>query len=191
VRLAAPRRGARAADRFAIRPYPKELERSVTLRDGTVVKMRPIRPEDARAMQRAFLKMTPEDRRMRLFTPMRELRDDLAARASAIDYDRELALVIEDPAQPGDLWGGARIVADPDGTTAEYAVSTRSDAQRRGVGEASLRAILECAKERGIRTVHGAVLRENAPMRALARRLGFRELRNPDDPETVRTVIDL
>jgi acetyltransferase len=153
--------------------------------------MRPIRPEDARAMQRAFLKMTPEDRRMRLFTPMRELRDDLAARASAIDYDRELALVIEDPAQPGDLWGGARIVADPDGTTAEYAVSTRSDAQRRGVGEASLRAILECAKERGIRTVHGAVLRENAPMRALARRLGFRELRNPDDPETVRTVIDL
>jgi acetyltransferase len=191
VRLATPRGEARAADRFAIRPYPKELERSITLRDGTVATMRPIRPEDARAMQRAFLKMTPEDRRMRLFTPMRELRDDLAARACAIDYDRELALVIEDPAQPGDLWGGARIVADPDGATAEFAVSTRSDAQHRGVGEASLRAILQCAKERGIKTVHGAVLRENAPMRALARRLGFREVRNPDDPETVRTVIDL
>jgi len=191
VRLAAPRRGARPADRFAIRPYPRELERAVTLRDGTVATMRPIRPEDARAMQRAFLKMTPQDRRLRLFTPMRELRDDLAARACAIDYDRELALVIEDPAEPGDLWGGARIVADPDGATAEYAVSTRSDAQRRGVGEASLRAILKCAKERGIKTVHGAVLRENAPMRALARRLGFREVRNPDDPETVRTVIDL
>jgi len=191
VRLAAPRRGARPADRFAIRPYPKELERSVTLRDGTVVTMRPIRPEDARAMQRAFLKMTPQDRRMRLFAPMAELRDDVAARATAIDYDRELALVIEDPAQPGDLWGGARIVADPDGTTAEYAVSTRSDAQHRGVGEAALRAILQCARERGIRTVYGVVLLENAPMRALARRLGFREVRTPEDPETVRTVIDL
>ncbi|MCC6608941.1 MAG: bifunctional acetate--CoA ligase family protein/GNAT family N-acetyltransferase [Burkholderiales bacterium] len=191
VRIAAQRRGAQAAARFAIRPYPKELERSVTLRDGTVVKMRPIRPEDARAMQRAFLRMTPEDRRMRLFTPMRELRDDLAARASAIDYDRELALVIEDPAQPGELWGGARIVADPDGTTAEYAVSTRSDAQGRGVGEAAVRAILQCAKERGIRTVQGVVLRENAPMRALARRLGFRELRDADEPDTVWTVMDL
>ncbi len=128
---------------------------------------------------------------MRLFTPMRELRDDLAARASAIDYDRELALVIEDPAQPGELWGGARIVADPDGTTAEYAVSTRSDAQGRGVGEAAVRAILQCAKERGIRTVQGVVLRENAPMRALARRLGFRELRDADEPDTVWTVMDL
>lgn len=191
ARLATPRRGARAADRFAIRPYPKELERSITLRDGTVVNMRPIRPEDARAVQRAFLKMSPQDRRMRLFTPVRELRDDLAARATAIDYDRELALVIEDPTQPGDLWGGARVVADPDGATAEYAVSTRSDVQRRGIGEVSLNAVLDYARSRGIRTVYGAVLRENASMRALARRLGFRETRNPDDPETVRTVIDL
>jgi len=191
ARLAPPRRGARAADRFAIRPYPKELERTVTLRDGTAVRMRPIRPEDARAMQRAFLRMTPQDRRMRLFTSMSELRDDLAARGTAIDYDRELALVVEDPAQPGELWGGARIVADPDGATAEYAVSTRSDVQRRGVGEASLRAILDYARERGIKAVYGIVLRENAPMRDLARRVGFRETRTPDDPETVRTVIDL
>ncbi|MCL4799876.1 MAG: GNAT family N-acetyltransferase [Burkholderiales bacterium] len=146
---------------------------------------------DARAMQRAFLRMTAQDRRMRLFTSMSELRDDLAARGTAIDYDRELALVVEDPTQPGELWGGARIVADPDGATAEYAVSTRSDVQRRGVGEASLRAILDYARERGIKTVYGIVLRENAPMRDLARRVGFRETRTPDDPETVRTVIDL
>ncbi|MCZ7565801.1 MAG: GNAT family N-acetyltransferase [Burkholderiales bacterium] len=191
AQLVPSRGGARPADRFAIRPYPRELERTLTLRDGTAVRMRPIRPEDARAMQRAFLRMTPLDRRMRLFAPMRELRDDLAVRGTAIDYDRELALVIEDPTQPGELWGGARIVADPDGATAEYAVSTRSDVQRRGIGEVSLRAVLDYARARGIETVHGIVLRENAPMRDLARRLGFRETRTPDDPETVRTVIDL
>src|SRR5215472_4792253 len=33
-------------DRFAIRPYPKELEGYAALRDGTRVHLRPIRPED-------------------------------------------------------------------------------------------------------------------------------------------------
>jgi acetyltransferase len=190
LRLAKTRRGARGVDRLAIRPYPKALEQSVRLRNGTVARMRPIRPDDARAMQRAFLKMTPEDRRMRLFTPVSALRDDLAARHTAIDYDREMALVIEDPEHPGELWGGARIVADPDGGTAEYAVSTRSDVQRRGIGETALRAILAYAAERGIRTVHGSVLRENTAMRGLAKRMGFRETRDPDDPASVLTVID-
>jgi len=190
VRLAKTHHGARGADRLAIRPYPKSLERTVRLRDGTHVRMRPIRPEDARAMQRAFLKMTPEDRRMRLFTPVNELRDDLAARHTAIDYDREMALVIEDPVHPGELWGGARIVADPDGVTADYAVSTRSDVQRRGIGDTALRAVLAYAGERGIQVVRGSVLRENAAMRALARRVGFREIRDPDDPACVLTEID-
>jgi acetyltransferase len=190
LRLAKSRRGARGAERLAIRPYPKALEQAVRLRDGTNVRMRPIRPEDARAMQSAFLRMTPEDRRMRLFTPTSVLRDDLAARHTAIDYDREMALVIEDPGHPGELWGGARIVADPDGSTAEYAVSTRSDVQRRGIGETALRAILAYAAERGIRTVRGSVLRENAAMRGLAKRIGFRETRDPDDPACVLTLID-
>jgi len=190
VRLAKSPRGRSGPDRLAIRPYPKALERTIRLRDGTEARMRPIRPEDARAMQSAFLKMTPEDRRMRLFTPANALRDDLAARGTAIDYDREMALVIEDPAHPGELCGGARIVIEPDGTTADYAVSTRSDAQRRGIGETALRAVLAYAAERGVRTVRGSVLRENTAMRALAKRVGFRETRDPDDPACVRTLID-
>src|SRR5262249_3564599 len=44
--LAAERRGPSGHPRFAIRPYPKEWERHVTLRDGTNVFIRPLRPED-------------------------------------------------------------------------------------------------------------------------------------------------
>src|SRR5262245_33482791 len=40
------RPGPSGNSRFAIRPYPKEWERPVTLRDGTAVLIRPIRPED-------------------------------------------------------------------------------------------------------------------------------------------------
>ena len=44
--LEAAPRGARGHPRFAVRPYPKEWERHVTLRDGTAIFVRPIRPED-------------------------------------------------------------------------------------------------------------------------------------------------
>ena len=36
--------------RFAIRPYPKEWERHVTLQDGTALLVRPVRPEDEIAL---------------------------------------------------------------------------------------------------------------------------------------------
>ena len=62
--------------------------------------------------------------------------------------------------------------------------------QRRGIGETALRAILAYAAARGIRIVRGSVLRENAAMRALARRVGFREGRDPNDPACVLTEID-
>ncbi len=39
-------RGALGHPRFAIRPYPKEWERHATLRDGTAIFVRPVRPED-------------------------------------------------------------------------------------------------------------------------------------------------
>ena len=46
----AARAAPRGHPRFAIRPYPKEWERHVTLRDGTAIFVRPVRPEDERAL---------------------------------------------------------------------------------------------------------------------------------------------
>src|SRR5205823_2525793 len=47
VSAADVRRG-RGHPRFAIRPYPQEWERHITLRDGTGVFVRPLRPQDER-----------------------------------------------------------------------------------------------------------------------------------------------
>jgi acetyltransferase len=99
--------------------------------------------------------------------------------------------VIEDPKDPEQLWGGARIVADPDNVEAEFSVTVRSDLKGRGVGAVTLSRILDYAATRGIESVWGSVLAENQPMLRLAERLGFRCKRDPDDPEVMKCVIDL
>jgi acetyltransferase len=182
---------SRASRPLAIQPYPAELEQKLALWDGREVLLRPIRPEDASAHQRAFAASAEEDRRMRYFTSLRELSDEAAARSTQIDYDREMALVAVDPAEPTELLGGARIIADPDNLTAEFAVSVRSSMKGTGLGPLALGRILDYAWERGIKQVWGTVLRENKPMIAVAERLGFRKERDPDDPECVKMVIDL
>ncbi|QLH39605.1 MAG: GNAT family N-acetyltransferase [Defluviicoccus sp.] len=172
VRLA-PFEGA-VETRLAIRPYPSELEKHVAARDGRELLLRPIRPEDEPALRTFVRELTPEDRRLRFFSHVKELDARLAARLTQIDYDREMALVLTDPsANDTAILGVMRISADPDGAHAEYAGAVRSDLKGLGLGRLLLQEICECARRRGIGEVWGEVLAENAPMLALVRKLGF------------------
>jgi acetyltransferase len=54
------------AGRFAIRPYPRELEETVDF-DARQIVLRPIRPEDEPSHRALLSKLRPEDRRMRFF----------------------------------------------------------------------------------------------------------------------------
>ena len=177
------RPGADGGARLAVRPYPRELEQTATLRDGREIRLRPIRPEDASTLQQLFHSLTPEDRRKRMFSSMSELPDELAARLTQIDYDREMVLVALDPDNPDLFWGGARIAADADNRRAEYSVTIRSDKQGLGLGRICFERVLDYARSRGIEEVWGTVLAENEGMLGLAGRLGFTRRRDPDSPE--------
>src|SRR6202011_3137889 len=56
--------------RFAVRPYPKEWERTIRLGDGHEVFVRPVRPDDEALMRAFFTKVTMEDVRLRFFAPV-------------------------------------------------------------------------------------------------------------------------
>ncbi|HEX6011051.1 MAG TPA: GNAT family N-acetyltransferase, partial [Geminicoccaceae bacterium] len=140
----------------------------------------PIRPEDIPAVKEVFDALTPEDRRRRLFSSMREIPDEFAARLTQIDYDREMVLVALDPGDPSRFWGGARVAADADNRRAEYSVTVRSDKQGLGLGRTCLERVLDFAGKRGIEEVWGSVLAENEGMLGLAGRLGFERHRDPD-----------
>jgi len=78
---------------MAIHPYPIELVADVPLRDGTVLHVRPIMPEDAE-LERAFVHgLSEQTRYFRFFYRLHELTPAMLARFTQVDYDRELALV--------------------------------------------------------------------------------------------------
>ena len=60
---AGPAAIGRRHPRFAIRPYPKELEQRTKLQDGTPLLVRPVRPEDEPLYPPFLQRVTPEDLR--------------------------------------------------------------------------------------------------------------------------------
>lgn len=172
-----------AEERLAIRPYPAALEKPVTSRAGKPLRIRPIRPEDEPALQAFVRAQSPEDRRLRFFSHVKELDHRMAARLTQIDYDREMALVLIDPAAAEtEILGVMRISADADGARAEYAGAVRSDLKGEGFGRLLLEEIIAYAARRGIGEVWGEVLRENGPMLGLVRKLGFAIKKSAEDP---------
>lgn len=188
----APAQGE-ATGRLAIRPYPKELERTIPLPDGRTFHMRPILPEDEPVLQAMVRRMRPEDRRLRFFQPIKELSHDMAARLTQLDYDREMAFVMtgEGVAGKADIWGVVRLNADPDLEKAEYAIALDPSMTGLGLGPMLMRCIIEYARKRGIRELYGEVLRENESMLKLNRALGFVVKAETDDPGLVRVSLPL
>ncbi|MFO1083735.1 MAG: bifunctional acetate--CoA ligase family protein/GNAT family N-acetyltransferase [Reyranellaceae bacterium] len=167
--VAPPVAGQERGARFAIRPYPVELDAEIVHR-GQSLRIRPIRPDDESLLQAFVRGLTPEDVRLRFFGPMRELTHEMAARLTQIDYDREMAFLLLDGQE---LQGVGRLAADPGFEEAEFALVIASDRQGRGYGRLLLEHVLHYAKARGIARVVGNVLRENHRMLDLAKHLGF------------------
>jgi acetyltransferase len=160
--------------RFAIRPYPKELEQQIDWH-GRKLLIRPIRPEDETTLADLIVSLDPEDSRMRFFGTMRKLPRSQLARFTQIDYDREIALVaIERDADGVERsLGEARMVADPDNAAAEFAILVASDVKGGGLGRQLMESLIDCARKRGIGVLRGETLNENQRMQDLARKLGF------------------
>lgn len=181
---------AAPGQRLAICPYPRELERSASLRDGSHIWLRPIRPEDEPLLHDVVSHMSPEDLRFRFFAPLKEMSHQLAARLSQIDYDREMAIIALAP-EDGTALGAARFSADPDNLNAEFAIALRSDFKHQGIGRLLMGRLIEIARKRGIGALQGDVLRDNERMLAFCRELGFTISSHPDAAELVRATLKL
>ena len=185
IRLRADDEPARA---LAIRPYPRELERTEGLRDGRAFLLRPIRPEDEDALRAFGAKLDREDVRMRFFAPLATLTHEMAARLTQIDYDRQMAFIAV--GGNGGIWGVVRLSSDPDNVGAEFAIIVRSDLKGSGLGRLLMLRIIDYARQRGLAELEGLVLRENSTMLDFSRGLGFR-ITGSGDPTVVRVVLDL
>ncbi|MBA1145571.1 bifunctional acetate--CoA ligase family protein/GNAT family N-acetyltransferase [Ectothiorhodospiraceae bacterium WFHF3C12] len=193
IRIASPGRGADRYGHLAVHPYPSHLVKRTQLPDGTDIVIRPIRPEDAER-ERAFIdSLSPEAKYYRFMENLRELSPAMLARFTQIDYDRELALIAVrmDGLDEAEQLGVARYNIDPDGETCEFALVVADTVRRQGLGTRLMMDLMESARARGLREIHGDVLSENRKMLKLMRQLGFAVLTSPDDAGVKRVTRDL
>lgn len=179
--------------RLAIRPYPRELEETLPLPDGSTLLIRPVRPEDEPALIAGFARLSTEDIRMRFMHTVKELTHADAARLTQLDYDREMALgaVRQRPGQPPEGCGVARVVGDAERERAEFAIILLRDAVGMGLGSLLLRRLIHYAREQGFRELFGEILRENEPMLMLCRAMGFTTTPCPQDHGVIIATLAL
>ena len=174
---------------LAIPPYPEALIEHCEARGERLI-IRPIRPEDATQHGAFFARLSAEDIRYRFFTAMRELSPEMMARLTQIDYDREMAFVAIREIT-GETVGVARLIAESDGTSGEFAVIVQPDLKGKGLASRLMQRLIDWARARGMAAVVGQVLADNAPMLAFVRRLGFSVRRLPEEPDVMEARLDL
>ena len=149
-------------------------------RNGLPVLIRPIRPADEPILAAFQAKLSPEDIRFRFLAPRKEFSHKTNARFTQIDYARAMAFVALSMDQT-EMWGVARLAADPDYVSAEYAVIVRSDLKGRGLGWTLMHHLIRYAESEGLRDLHGDVLAANERMLKMCRELGFEIEADPED----------
>lgn len=180
-----------SSDRYAhmaIYPYPTHLVSNWQLSDGTDVVIRPIRPEDAVLTQEFVHNLSEESRYSRFMNSVQELSETMLVRFTQIDYSREMALlaVIEEQDKEIEL-GVARFAINPDGESCEFALVVADCMRGKGLGNKLMIALMDAARSKGLKVMEGEVLKDNASMLKLMRRLGFSVETSADD-DSIKSI---
>ena len=153
------------------RSYPAELERTVALRNGARVRLRPIRPADEPRLVALYERLSAVTAYRRFFTLMETLPSELAHHFANVDYRRRLALAAERPAgEMPAVIAVARLEPTERPTTAELALVVEDAWQRIGLGAILLAQILQAGEQRGIDDFRADVLTTNDAMLGLLAR---------------------
>ncbi|MPZ53522.1 MAG: GNAT family N-acetyltransferase [Acidimicrobiia bacterium] len=159
--------------------YPSEYEMDVVLRDGKGVRVRPITPDDARALGEFFEKMGEESRYFRYFGVKESLSEAELKYFANVDYFDRMALVA---VEGGELVAVARYDRlDDDETSAEVAFDVIDEQQGRGLGTELLQLLTNFARQRGIDTFRAFVLADNRRMMRVFRNSGYEMGRTMED----------
>ncbi len=180
--------------RPAIRPYPTQYISRLTLKDGMLVKIRPIRPEDEPLVVKFHETLSDRSVYFRYFHLLklsRRISHERLTRTCFIDYDREMALVVEyaNP-QTGDrhILGFGRLIKLHGTNEAEFGLLVADPFQHRGLGTELLSRLLQVGRDEKLSRISADILPGNVEMQRLCEKFGFRLQRTED---VVKAEIDL
>ncbi|HUP04324.1 MAG TPA: bifunctional acetate--CoA ligase family protein/GNAT family N-acetyltransferase, partial [Bryobacteraceae bacterium] len=163
----------------AIRAYPSRYIAKWTMKDGTPVCIRPIRPEDEPTMVKFHETLSERSVYLRYFHLMnleQRITHERLTRICFIDYDREMALVAE---RRNPETGDAEILAvgrmtKVHGTNdGEVAVLVSDTWQGRGLGKELLSRLMVVGADEKLSKLTADILPDNRDVMRICEKLGF------------------
>ncbi|MBO3084193.1 bifunctional acetate--CoA ligase family protein/GNAT family N-acetyltransferase [Cellulomonas fengjieae] len=173
-------------------PYPAAWEADVVLHDGSTTHVRPMRPDDADALQAFHVGQSQRSTYLRFFAQMERLSERDLDRLVNVDHVDRVALVaVSASADQGadQIIGVARYDrSGPD--EAEVAFNVADAHQGRGLGSVLLEHLAAAARERGVRRFVAEVLPQNGRMISVFKEAGY-EVRQRTEDGVVAVAFDI
>ncbi len=157
--------------------YPVLAEADVVLRDGSVCRLRPIKPSDADGIRRFHAGQSDESIYLRFFAPMRTLSDRDIKRFTEVDYHDRMALV----ATVRDEIIGIGRYDRVSEHSAEVAFNISDDYHGKGIGSVLLEHLAALAQYRDINAFEAEVLPHNRKMLTVFAEAGYKVDRHIED----------
>jgi acetyltransferase len=182
--------------RLAIRPYPKQYVRPGKMKNGEDILVRPIRPEDEPLLIKLHQALSERTVYLRYFQPLKlsqRTAHERLTRICFIDYDREMALVVEHKKQEDgnpEIIAIGRLSRVRGRDDAEMAVLVDDRFQHLGLGTELYHRLIEVARDERMTSVVSTILSENREMQAICHKLGFHLQADLEDG-TVQAVLKL
>lgn len=137
----------------------------VRLRNGLMVTIRAIRPDDRGRLKSAFENLDAKSIYTRFFGFKKELTSAELEAATSVDFKSTVALVATiGSGETETIIAGARYVTDKSGTAAEVAFTVEEDYQGLGLATLLLKELRDIARARGLVRFEAEVLSANASM---------------------------
>ena len=195
VVLYGPEVRAEDLPRPAIRPYPIKYVKPWNLKNGDAVTIRPIRPEDEPLLVKLHQALSERSVYLRYFQPLKlsqRTAHERLTRICFLDYDREMALVMEHKQEDGspEIISIGRLSKMRGRSEAELAVLVDDRFQHQGMGSELYRRLIDIARQEKLEKVVSTVLVENYDMLAICKKHGF-ELQSDFEDGTVQAVLKL
>ncbi len=183
---------AKEYSHLILRPYPESLIKKATLKDGSEILLRPIKPEDEPLWLELLASCSKESIYHRFRYDFYFDSHDIASQYCFIDYDREIAIVAEvEEEGKKKLIGVGRLIADPDVEVMEYAILITDAWQKKELGFTLTKYCMEIAKMRGVKILAAETTKDNKPMISVFRKLNFKIRFNEDTTVSVNKDISV
>jgi len=171
--------------KLAIRPYPIQYVGRWQMRDGTVVKLRPIRPEDeplAVKFHQTLSEQSVYFRYFHLIKLSQRTAHERLMRLCFIDYDREMALVADyknPETGEHEILAVGRLSKLHGVNEAEFSMMVSDRYHCQGLGTELLRRLIDVARNEHLDLVSAEILPDNTAMQRVCEKVGFSLQRSP------------